>query len=405
MVICYWINKAKTAISIINEVKQLKAQSNSNSNSGAAHQAFPVIGNSQLEASTMERFLIDIAREKPIRFAPSHLAAFTLNFSEELGSGSFGVVYKGRFPSGVLIAVKVLNRSSGKRMEEQFMAEVGTIGRTYHANLVKLYGFCFDPNMQALVYEYMENGSLDKLLFSDLSKTIEWEKLHEIAIGIAKGIAYLHEECQQRIIHYDIKPGNVLLDSGLNPKVADFGLAKLYNQSSTHVLMSGWRGTPGYAAPELWAPFPVTYKCDVYSFGMLLFELIGRRRNHDANLIGYSQEWLPQWTYEMLKKNELLEMISYCKIPEENKEKAKRIVLVALWCIQYLPAKRPLMSTVVKMLEGAVEIALPPNPFSYLEANNLNSAFNSEIDGNYDSSSSSIKPVIQSSNCKIEIIS
>ncbi|GMH28350.1 hypothetical protein Nepgr_030193 [Nepenthes gracilis] len=401
MLFCYCMDKAKTAISVVNEANQLKAQSTSNR--GAAHLAFPVIGDSQLEAGTMERFLIDIAREKPIRFAPSHLAAFTLNFSEQLGSGGFGVVYKGRFPSGVHIAVKVLNRSSGKRMEEQFMAEIGTIGRTYHINLVKLFGFCFDPKMQALVYEYMENGSLDKLLFSDPSKTIEWEKLHEIAIGTAKGIAYLHEECQQRIIHYDIKPGNVLLDSNLNPKVADFGLAKLYNQNSTHVLVSGCRGTPGYAAPELWAPYPVTYKCDVYSFGMLLFEIVGRRRNHDANLIDCSREWLPRWTYEMLKKNELPEMIPSCGISEENREKAKRMVLVALWCVQYLPAQRPLMSTVVKMLEGAIEIALPPNPFGYLEDNNLNCAFNFGSEGNYDSSSSSIKPLIQSSDCEIEI--
>ncbi|GMH29390.1 hypothetical protein Nepgr_031233 [Nepenthes gracilis] len=225
--------------------------------------------------------------------------------------------------------------------------------------------------MRALVYEYIENGSLDKFLFAEPRRAIEWEKLQEIAIGTAKGIAYLHEECQQRIIHYDIKPGNVLLDSNLKPKIADFGLAKLCNRESTHVLMSGCRGTPGYAAPELWTPYPVTYKCDVYSFGMLLFEIVGRRRNHDANLSGGSQEWLPRWTYEKLKKNELSDMISTCGISGENGEKAERMALVALWCVQYLPTARPNMSVVVKMLEGDVEIAPPPNPFGHLEENNI----------------------------------
>ncbi|GMH29400.1 hypothetical protein Nepgr_031243 [Nepenthes gracilis] len=352
---------------------------------GVADPAFPVIRDSDLEAGTMERFLGEIAREKPIRFAPQQLAGFTRDFSKVLGSGGFGVVYEGQFPNGVLIAVKVLNDSSGKRIEEQFMAEVGTIGRTYHINLVRLYGFCFDPTMRALVYEYMENGSLDKFLFAEPRRAIEWEKLQEIAIGTAKGIAYLHEECQQRIIHYDIKPGNVLLDTKLNPKVADFGLAKLCNRDSTHVVMSGCRGTPGYAAPELWTPYPVTYKCDVYSFGMLLFEIVGRRRNHDANLSGGSQEWLPRWTYEKLQKNELSDMISTCGISAENREKAERMVMVALWCVQYLPTARPNMSAVVKMLEGGVEIAPPPNPFGYLEENNilavgLNSGSGSDAD-------------------------
>jgi serine/threonine protein kinase len=122
----------------------------------------------------------------------------------------------------------------------------------------------------------MENGSLDIYLFHE-KNSLGYEKLHEISIGTARGIAYLHEECQHRIVHYDIKPGNILLDWNLNPKVADFGLAKLCNRENTHITMTGGRGTPGYAAPEIWMPSPITHKCDVYSFGMLLFEIIGRR--------------------------------------------------------------------------------------------------------------------------------
>ncbi|GAB2295551.1 hypothetical protein Dimus_029714 [Dionaea muscipula] len=334
--------------------------------------AFPLKRGFQVEAATMEKFLSDIAREKPIRFSPQQLFGFTQNYSTVLGSGGFGVVYKGELPNGVLIAVKVLNNSSGKRMEEQFMAEVGTIGRTYHINLVRLYGFCFDPVMRALVYEYMENGSLDHFLFGNESKAIEYRKLHEIAIGTAKGIAYLHEECQKRIIHYDIKPGNVLLGPNMNPKVADFGLAKLCSRDNTHVIMSGCRGTPGYAAPELWTPYPVTHKCDVYSFGMLLFEVVSRRRNHIADISAESQEWLPRWAYEKLKRKELAEMISaYGITSAEDSDKAERMVMVALWCVQYLPTARPAMSSVVKMLEGGIEIIQPPNPFDYLEDHSI----------------------------------
>ncbi|XP_077216075.1 rust resistance kinase Lr10-like [Tasmannia lanceolata] len=221
-------------------------------------------------AGKVEQFIKDMAREKPVRFSAQQLAHFTNTYAIKLGSGGFGEVYKGVIPDGTLVAIKVLRGSWGKRVEEQFMAEVSTIGRTYHLNLVRLYGFCFDVTTKALVYEYMSNGSLDNFLYSKVRK-IEWGKLYEIAIGTARGIGYLHEECQQRIIHYDIKPGNVLLDANFNPKVADFGLAKLCDRENTHVTMTGGRGTPGYAAPELWMPFPVTHKCDVYSFGMLLF--------------------------------------------------------------------------------------------------------------------------------------
>lgn len=333
---------------------------------------FPVVSDSQIEAATVERFLLDIAKEKPIRFSPQQLEGFTKNYSMELGKGGYGVVYKGEFPYGEEVAVKVLKNNSSKKVEQQFMAEVSTIGRTYHINLVRLYGFCFDPALSALVYEFVENGSLDKFLFRS-QEMIEWDKLHKVAVGTAKGIAYLHEECEKRIIHYDIKPENVLLDADFSPKVADFGLAKLYNRESSHVEMTGYKGTPGYAAPELWQPYPVTYKCDVYSFGMLLFEIVGRRRNMDANL-SETREWLPRWTWEKFEKGELAEMMELCDIEEKNREKAERMSVIALWCVQYLPEARPSMSAVVKMLEGGGDISPPSNPFSHLGPEDLESA-------------------------------
>lgn len=222
--------------------------------------------------------------------------------------------------------------------------------------------------MMALVYEYMENGSLNRVLF-DENREMEWLKLQEIAIGTAKGIAYLHEECQQRIIHYDIKPENILLDENLNPKVADFGLAKLCNRENSQATLSGGRGTLGYSAPEIWhRTYPITHKCDVYSFGILLFEIFARRRHFDEN-VQESYQWLPRWTWDMYKNNELPIMLSICGVKEKDKAKAGRMATVALLCIQHLPDARPLMSDVVKMLEGSMEVPVQPdNPFEYLES-------------------------------------
>ncbi|KAM2039598.1 hypothetical protein ACFX1T_013023 [Malus domestica] len=324
------------------------------------------IASPDFRALTMDNFLNDMEREKPIRFTSQQLRIATDNFTNLLGQGGFGAVYKGIFSNGTLVAVKVLYGSSDKRIKEQFMAEVSTIGRTHHFNLVRLYGFCFEEHLRALVYEYMGNGSLDKYLFSTNTVALGFEKLHEIAVGTARGIAYLHEECQQRIVHYDIKPENILLDANFFPKVADFGLAKLCNRENTHITMTGGRGTPGYAAPEVWLRFPITHKCDVYSFGMLLFEIIGRRRNLDVNSQD-SQDWFPRWVWKKFEPGELGELMVVCGIEEKDKERAERMVKLALWCVQYMPEARPLMSVVVKMLEGAVEIPTPStNPFQHL---------------------------------------
>jgi serine/threonine protein kinase len=314
---------------------------------------------------TMDKFLKDMEREKPTRFTSQQLRIATKNFTNLLGSGGFGFVYKGIFRDGTIVAVKVLYGSSDQTIEKQFMAEVSTIGRVHHFNLVRLYGFCFEKYMRAVVYEYLGNGSLDRYLFSE-NNILGFGKLHEVAVGTARGIAYLHEECQQRIIHYDIKPGNILLDANFFPKVADFGLAKLCNRENTHITMTGGgRGTPGYAAPEMWMPFPITHKCDVYSFGMLLFEIIGRRRNLDIRL-SESQEWFPRRIWKTFEDGELEKLTKVCGVEENHREMAERMVKVALWCVQYRPESRPLMSVVVKMLEGAVEIPTPLCPFQHM---------------------------------------
>ncbi len=396
------LRKAGTAIPTYARLATADTSKSSNPSSIDIEKAeaplFPVLRDSQVEHATMEKFISNMAREKPIRFSAAQLAEFTENYSTILGSGGFGVVFEGQFPNGVKVAVKVLNGDLTKRVEEQFMAEVSTMGRTYHINLVRLYGFCFDPTTRALVYEYMENGCLDNFLFSD-NQEMEREKLYDIAIGTAKGIAYLHEECQQRIIHYDIKPGNVLLDKNLNAKVADFGLAKLCNRGSSHLLLTNGRGTPGYAAPELWKPYPVTHKCDVYSFGMLLFEIVGRRRNFDDNL-NESRQWLPRWTWEMFHNNELAVMMSLCGIQDKDQEEAERMVRVALWCVQYSPEERPLMSTVVKMLEGSMEISPPPFPFEHMVSPRPSMNLPNGSDESSNTTSSSSANTVEQSNSK-----
>ncbi|XP_028786786.1 G-type lectin S-receptor-like serine/threonine-protein kinase At5g24080 [Neltuma alba] len=318
----------------------------------------------------MDKFLNDIESEKPIRFTSHQLMRATNNYSTMLGSGGFGSVYKGTFSDGTVVAVKVLRSGiSDQRIEDQFMAEVGTIGKVHHFNLVRLIGFCIEKDMTALVYEYMSNGSLDKYLFNE-EKALGFEKLHEIAVGTAKAISYLHEECQERIIHYDIKPENILLDDNLCPKVADFGLAKLCNREKSYVTMTGLRGTPGYAAPELWMPFHVTHKCDVFSFGMLLFEIMGRRRNFDVNLTE-TQEWFPRCVWKKFESENLQELISDCGITGKNGDVAERMARIAFWCVQYRPELRPTMSVVVKMLEGSMDIPKPTNPFQHLMEEDL----------------------------------
>jgi len=193
----------------------------------AATEQRPALPDSMIRNTTIDNFLNEIAREKPIRFTAQQLDGYTQNKSAELGAGSFGAVYKGMLPNGLDIAVKVLHDHMDDEVtEQQFMAEVGTLWRTNHANLVRLIGYCFDADERALVYEFMANLSLDKYLFDRRHRVVGPAALLVIAGGVARGLRYLHEECQKKIIHYDVKASNVLLDDSLTPKLTDFRLAQ-----------------------------------------------------------------------------------------------------------------------------------------------------------------------------------
>ncbi|PIA39262.1 hypothetical protein AQUCO_02600002v1 [Aquilegia coerulea] len=308
-------------------------------------------------SDTVEKFFDEWEKEKPKKFTPEQLWALTSGFSKSLDSGSCGYVFKGIY-NGQKVAVKVLKEEIlGDDIKDQFMAEVSTLGNTHHRNLVKLYGFCFQPKMKALVYEFMEKKSLDKVLYGKSS--IKSETLCNIAIGTAKGLSYLHEDCQPSIIHYDIKPSNILLDSRFSPKIGDFGMARLLKMDATHVTMSKFRGTPYYCAPELSLPYlKVNHKCDVYSYGMMLFDIVSMRKHERQD----AEHWFPRKVWDKYQKGKLEEVMADC-IEAKDRKMAKRILIIALSCVEFWDSDRPSMKDVVRLLEGTKEPQMRSNHF------------------------------------------
>ncbi|KAI0511060.1 hypothetical protein KFK09_011678 [Dendrobium nobile] len=311
---------------------------------------------------SVERFLQNQKALSPSRYSYNEIITITSNFKEKLGQGGFGSVYRGRHPGGYLVAVKMLSKSMGNG--EDFINEVSTIGRIHHVNVVQLVGFCVEGSYRALVYEYMENGSLDKYIFNS-SKAIRFlnmEKLLEIAKYVAKGLHYLHQGCNMRILHFDIKPHNILLDHNFSPKISDFGLAKLHPKSHSIVSISAARGTIGYIAPELISRSfgTISHKSDVYSFGMLLLDMAGGRRHSDLKADNSSQVYYPSWIYDKLQKVELSKNFNNFEINDLE----RKLCIVGLCCIQTRPVDRPSMFNVVEMLEADVDsLQMPPKPF------------------------------------------
>ncbi|CAO2198695.1 unnamed protein product [Urochloa humidicola] len=314
----------------------------------------------------------------PLRYAYTDITAITSHFREKLGQGGYGSVYKGvLLPGNVNVAVKMLGNSNCNG--EEFISEVATIGRIHHVNVVRLVGFCSEEMRRALLYEYMPNGSLDKYIFS-LEKRFSWDKLNEIALGIARGINYLHQGCDMQILHFDIKPHNILLDNNFVPKVADFGLAKLFPRDTSFVPVSAMRGTIGYIAPEMVSRSfgVISSKSDVYSFGMLLLEMAGGHRNTDSHAATPSQAYYPPWVYSQLSRHEVGEITDVASMHELE----KKLCVVGLWCIQMRSHDRPTMSEVIEMLETGVDgLQMPPRPFfcDYENGSVVDSNFSSEL--------------------------
>ncbi|KAJ1282994.1 hypothetical protein BS78_03G093600 [Paspalum vaginatum] len=308
----------------------------------------------------VEKFLRTQQMLAPTRYAYTEIIAITNHFREELGQGGYGSVYKGvLLPGNVHVAVKILGNINCNG--EEFISEVATIGKIHHVNVVRLIGFCSEETSRALVYEFMPHGSLDKYIFSS-EKSFSWDKVNEIALGIARGINYLHQGCDMQIVHFDIKPHNILLDSNFVPKVADFGLAKLFPRDKSFVPLSAMRGTIGYIAPEMVSRSfgAISNKSDVYSFGMLLLEMAGGRKNADPHVASSSQAYYPALVYSQLIGEEVGEFSGDVNMHELE----KKLCLIGLWCIQMRPYDRPTMGEVIEMLEGVVDdLQMPPRPF------------------------------------------
>ncbi|KAM3687267.1 hypothetical protein ACJW31_10G063500 [Castanea mollissima] len=296
----------------------------------------------------------------PRSFTYSDLEKITNGFKEELGRGSSGTVYKGTiWNDQKIVAVKRLEKVF-REGEKEFQTEMKVIGRTHHKNLVCLLGSCHDGENMLLVYEYMSNGSLADILFK-AEKKLCWNERIEIARNIAKGILYLHEECESQIIHCDIKPQNILMDEYRCPKISDFGLAKLLKLDQTNT-NTAIRGTKGYVAPEWHRNQPVTIKADVYSFGIVLLELICYRKSVDWDL-PEEEAILEEWAYYCFQARELSKLVSD---KEVDKKQLERMVKVGLWCVLDEPSLRPSIKKVLLMLEGTVDIPIPPSPTSLL---------------------------------------
>ncbi|KAL7240393.1 hypothetical protein ACSBR2_006110 [Camellia fascicularis] len=289
----------------------------------------------------------------PKRYSYSCVKKMTNSFKEKLGQAGYGGVYKGKLKNGNPIAVKFLNESKGNG--EEFINEVTSISRTSHINIVNLLGFCFEGHKRALIYEFMPNGSLEKFINDENTSTkqqLGWETLYQIAIGIARGLEYLHCGCSTRILHFDIKPHNILLDEDFFPKISDFGLAKLSRKKESIISMLGTRGTIGYIAPE----------SDVYSYGMMILEMVGGRKNVDGGVGHTSEKYFPNWIYKRLELEQ--EIGQHHIMNEEENERVRKMTIVGLWCIQTDPSRRPTMSRVVDMLEGSLEsLQIPTRPF------------------------------------------
>ncbi|KAB1216927.1 hypothetical protein CJ030_MR4G016060 [Morella rubra] len=333
---------------------------------------------------------------RPFTFSYTELKTATDDFNpaNKLGEGGFGPVYKvlatailvrgtmeagfftfsitkedrilwwdeGTLKDGRVIAVKQLSVTSDQG-KSQFIAEIATISAVQHRNLVKLYGCCSEGDKRLLVYEFLENGSLDRALFGKRSLNLNWSMRYHICLGIARGLAYLHEESRLRIVHRDVKASNILLDSGLIPKISDFGLAKLYDDKKTHI-STRVAGTIGYLAPEYAMRGHLTEKADVFAFGIVGLEIVSGRPNSDSSLED-EKIYLLEWAWH-LYENDCEDDLLDSTLSESNEDEVKRVIGVSLLCTQASPLLRPSMSRVVAMLSGDMELSTLTSRPGYL---------------------------------------
>ncbi|XP_020586281.1 G-type lectin S-receptor-like serine/threonine-protein kinase At5g35370 [Phalaenopsis equestris] len=316
----------------------------------------------------------------PHRFTYTELVAATNNFSTKIGSGGFGEVFLGELPDKTTVAVKRISAGDAGSLhgKKEFCMEIAVIGSIHHINLVRLHGFSAEGRRRRLlVYEYMNRGSLDRSLFRPGCPVLEWQERMDIAIGAARGLAYLHSGCDRKIVHCDVKPENILLHGITGVKISDFGLAKFMNPEQSG-LFTTMRGTRGYLAPEWLANAAISDRADVYSYGMVLLEIIRGKKNFSVEGRG-SEGWssknsvegemvcFPLVALEMHEKGKYLELADERLEKRVREEEVERAVRVALCCLHEEPALRPSMTAVAAMLDGSREVAQPrPEALAFL---------------------------------------
>lgn len=311
----------------------------------------------------------------PIKFRYKELEEATDNFRSFIGQGASATVFKGILTDGTAVAVKRINGE--ERGEKEFRSEVAAIASVQHVNLVRLLGYCVNPGgTRFLVYEFIPNGSLDCWIFPRRPESqnrrrggcLSWDLRRRVAIDVAKALSYLHHDCRSRILHLDVKPENILLDENYRAFVSDFGLSKLMGKDESRVITT-IRGTKGYLAPEWLLELGVSEKSDIYSYGMVLLEMIGGRRNVCLMENGSNDESERKWKYfpkivnEKMKEGKLMEIVDKRLIDSGgiDETEVRRLVYVALWCIQERVRLRPSIAHVVEMLEGHVAVNEPPD--------------------------------------------
>ncbi|KAL8532319.1 hypothetical protein ACS0TY_008786 [Phlomoides rotata] len=315
----------------------------------------------KLRIATRGNILGATELQRPNRYSYRELEAATNNFSEEncVGRGAFGFVYKAMLTNKIILAVKKLNISHS-RAKADYETEVRLISNANHRNLLRLLGCCTKASELLLIYEYMENGSLDKYLYGEKRGSLTWKQRIDIIFGTAKGIAYLHEHYHITIIHRDIKPSNILLDSQFQPKIADFGLVKLLPENETH-LSTGFAGTLGYTAPEYARNGHLSEKVDVYSFGIVVLEIISGRRCNDINE-NTDAPYLLEEAWRLYESGEHHKLADEALALDEHEvQDLKKMAETALVCTQPI-SSRPTMSEIAVKILGDLEHLAPQRP-------------------------------------------
>ncbi|XP_042475332.1 putative serine/threonine-protein kinase isoform X2 [Macadamia integrifolia] len=336
----------------------------------------------------------EIAPDNVRLFSHHSLRSATGNFhqSNRVGAGGFGVVYRGVLPNGTEVAIKSLSAES-KQGNREFLTEIEMISNVRHPNLVQLIGCCIEGSNRMLIYEYLENNSLASALLGPNNKrsTLDWPKRAAICMGTAHGLAFLHEEAKPHIVHRDIKASNILLDRELCPKIGDFGLAKLFPDNVTH-LSTKVAGTMGYLAPEYALLGQLTRKADIYSFGVLILEIISGRSNTKA-AFGEDLMLLVEWTWKLKEEDRLLEIVDP-ELIEFPEEEVVRFIKVALFCTQAASSQRPSMTQVVEMLSKEMNLNVNSliQPGVYKDQISQSSGGSSSLETNQAQKGKSINP-------------